>query len=103
MPAIPSAEVVIVGGGIVGSAIAYYLSIAEGAAQRRVVIVERDAGYTQASTGRSAGGLRQQFSTPENIAMSQATLGLFRRLEAAFGSSAEVGFREWGYLLLAAL
>jgi sarcosine oxidase len=102
MPAVPSADVVIVGGGIVGSAIAYYLSIAEGAAQRRVVIVERDPSYTEASTGRSAGGLRQQFSTPENIAMSRATLGLFRRLEAEFGSGAEVGFRERGYLLLAA-
>jgi sarcosine oxidase len=101
-PAVPSADVVIVGGGIVGSAIAYYLSLAEDAARRRVVIVERDIGYTQASTGRSAGGLRQQFSTPENIAMSQATLALFRRLEAAFGPGAEVGFRERGYLLLAA-
>ena len=103
MPAVPSADVVIVGGGIVGSATAYYLSIAEGAAQHRVVIVERDTGYAQASTDRSAGGLRQQFSTAENIAMSQATLGLFRRLEATFGSGADVGFRERGYLLLAEL
>lgn len=102
MPAVSSADVVIVGGGIVGSAIAYYLSIAEGAAQRRVVIVERDTGYAESSTGRSAGGLRQQFSTPENIAMSQATLELLRRLEAAFGPGAEAGFRERGYLLLAA-
>jgi FAD-dependent oxidoreductase domain-containing protein 1 len=102
MTSVSSADAVIVGGGIIGSAIAYYLSTAEGAAQRRVVIVERDTGYAQASTGRSAGGLRQQFSTPENIAMSRATLELFRRLEAAFGSGAEVGFRERGYLLLAA-
>jgi sarcosine oxidase len=102
MPTVPSAHLVIVGGGIVGSAIAYYLSIAEGAAQRRVVIVERDTGYAESSTGRSAGGLRQQFSTPENIAMSQATLELLRRLEAAFGPGAEAGFRERGYLLLAA-
>ena len=103
MPAVPSADVVIVGGGIVGSATAYFLSIAEAAAQHRVVIVERDTGYAQASTDRSAGGLRQQFSTAENIAMSQATLGLFRRLEATFGSGADVGFRERGYLLLAEL
>jgi FAD-dependent oxidoreductase domain-containing protein 1 len=97
-----SADVVIVGGGIIGSAVAYFLSIAEGASKRRVVIVERDASYAKASTGRSAGGLRQQFSTPENIAMSQVTLELFRRLEAAFGPGADVGFREQGYLLLAA-
>jgi FAD-dependent oxidoreductase domain-containing protein 1 len=101
-PALATADVVIVGGGIVGSAVAYFLSIAEGTAQRRVVIVERDTGYAEASTGRSAGGLRQQFSTPENIAMSQATLALFRRLEAAFGPGADVAFREQGYLLLTA-
>src|SRR5262249_54912328 len=39
----------------------------------------------------------------QNIGRSPAALGLFRALEAAFGSDAEVGFREWGYLLLAAL
>jgi FAD-dependent oxidoreductase domain-containing protein 1 len=100
--AVASADVVIVGGGIVGSAIAYFLSIADGAAKRRVVIVERDTSYAEASTGRSAGGLRQQFSTPENIAMSQATLELFRRLAAVFGPGADVSFRERGYLLLAA-
>ena len=96
------ADVVIVGGGIVGSAVAYFLSTADGAAGRRVVVVERDPGYAEASTARSAGGLRQQFSTPENIAMSQFTLSLFRRLQAEFGAGADVGFREQGYLLMAA-
>lgn len=96
------ADVVIVGGGIVGSAVAYFLSTADGAAGRRVVIVERDPGYAEASTARSAGGLRQQFSTPENIAMSQFTLSLLRRLQAEFGAGADVGFREQGYLLMAA-
>ena len=82
-----TADVVIVGGGIVGSAIAYFLS-ADGAFQgRRIVIVERDPSYAEASTSRSAGGLRQQFSTPENIALSQFTLALFRRLETAFGAA----------------
>lgn len=99
--AVDQAEVVIVGGGIVGSAVAYFLSIAEGAAGRRVVMVERDPGHAEASTARSAGGLRQQFSTPENIAMSQFTLSLIRGLEATFGAGADVGFREQGYLLLA--
>jgi glycine/D-amino acid oxidase-like deaminating enzyme len=96
------ADVVIVGGGIVGSAVAYFLSIAEGGAARRIVIIERDRTYAEASTARSAGGLRQQFTTPENIAMSHFTLDLFRRLEAVFGPGTDVGFREQGYLLLAA-
>ena len=76
-----SADVVIVGGGIVGSAVAYFLSSDAAFRGRRIVIVERDPSYAEASTARSAGGIRQQFSTPENIAMSQFTLALFRRIK----------------------
>jgi FAD-dependent oxidoreductase domain-containing protein 1 len=98
---VESADVVIVGGGIVGSAVAYFLS-SDGAFQgRRVVLIERDPSYAQASTSRSAGGLRQQFSTPENIAMSQFTLSLIRQLKEIFGPDADVGFREQGYLIMA--
>ena len=71
------------------------------ASGRRIVLIERDTGYRDGSTGRSAGGVRQQFSTPENIAMSQFTLAVFRSLKAMFGADADVGFREQGYLLLA--
>jgi glycine/D-amino acid oxidase-like deaminating enzyme len=94
------ADVLIVGGGIVGSAVAYFLST-DRAFHGRIAIVERDTSFREASTARSAGGLRQQFSTPENIAMSQVTLGMFRRLKTIFGADADVGFREQGYLLLA--
>ena len=94
-----SADVVIVGGGIVGSAVAYFLSSDAAFQGRRIVLIERDPSYAEASTARSAGGLRQQFSTPENIAMSQFTLSLIRQLEAVFGPEADVGFREQGYLI----
>jgi FAD-dependent oxidoreductase domain-containing protein 1 len=100
-PAVDRADVVIVGGGIVGSAVAYFLSIDRAFQGRRVVIIERDTSYRDASTARSAGGLRQQFSTAENIAMSQFTLALFRRLQATFGADADIGFREQGYLIMA--
>jgi FAD-dependent oxidoreductase domain-containing protein 1 len=96
-----TADVVIVGGGIVGSATAYFLSTDAAFRGRRIMLVERDPSYAQASTARSAGGLRQQFSTPENVAMSQFTLGLFRRLREIFGEDADVSFREQGYLILA--
>ncbi len=96
-----TADVVIVGGGIVGSAAAYFLSTDAGFRGRRILIVERDPSYREGSTARSAGGLRQQFSTPENIAMSQFTLSMFRRLAAIFGADADVGFREQGYLIMA--
>src|SRR5262245_3219502 len=96
-----TADVVIVGSGIVGSAAAYFLSADAAFQGRRIVLVERDPSYAEASTSRSAGGLRQQFSTPENIALSQFTLSLFRGLRAAFGPGADVGFREQGYLIMA--
>lgn len=96
-----TADVVIVGGGIVGSATAYFLSADAGFRGRRIVIVERDPSYRDGSTARSAGGIRQQFSTPENIAMSQFTLSIFRRLRTIFGAEADVAFREQGYLITA--
>lgn len=94
------ADVAIVGGGIVGSAVAWFLAV-ERRFPGRIAIIERDTGYREASTARSAGGVRQQFSTPENIAMSQLTLATFRRLKTLFGADADVGFREQGYLILA--
>jgi FAD-dependent oxidoreductase domain-containing protein 1 len=98
---VDSADVVIVGGGIVGSAVAYYLSIDPAFRGRRIAIIERDPSYRKGSSARSAGGIRQQFSTPENIAMSLVTLGLFRRLRTVFGADADVAFREQGYLIMA--
>ena len=91
-------DVVIIGGGVVGSATAYHLSRMQGL---RVVIVERDTTYAKCSTARSAGGVRQQFSTPENIALSQATLGLLASLKETFGADADIPFRQQGYLILA--
>jgi FAD-dependent oxidoreductase domain-containing protein 1 len=96
-----SADVVIVGGGVMGSATAYYLATMGRFPPGRIVLVERDMTFAACSTARSAGGIRQQFSTPENIAMSQATLALLRTLKQTFGADADVGFREQGYLILA--
>ena len=89
---------VIIGGGVVGSATAYHLSRMQG---HRIVIVERDPSYANCSTARSAGGVRQQFSTPENIALSQATLDLLASLKETFGADADIPFRQQGYLILA--
>jgi FAD-dependent oxidoreductase domain-containing protein 1 len=92
------ADIVIIGGGIVGTAAAYHLTRMKAG---RVVLVERDPSYALCSTARSAGGVRQQFSTPENIALSQATLEVLRRLRQEFGPEADIPFREQGYLILA--
>ena len=92
-------DVAIVGGGVVGSAVAYFLK-KQGFAGS-VAILEQDTTYQFGCTGRSCGGIRQQFSTPENIALSTFGLNLIRNLKAEFGSEAEVSFREHGYLILA--
>jgi FAD-dependent oxidoreductase domain-containing protein 1 len=92
-------DVVIVGGAIVGSALAYYLR-REGF-PGTVALVERDPLFTRSSTTLSCASIRQQFSIPENIRLSRWTLGLFRRLTDEFGRDADIGFRENGYLMLA--
>jgi FAD-dependent oxidoreductase domain-containing protein 1 len=92
-------DVVIVGGAIVGSSLAWYLR--EEGFSGRIAIVERDPSFAQSATTLSCASIRQQFSVPENIRLSQFTLSLFRRLEEEFGAGADIGFREKGYLILA--
>jgi glycine/D-amino acid oxidase-like deaminating enzyme len=92
-------DIVIIGGAIVGASLAYSLR-AEGFSGT-IALVERDPQFTQAATTLSMASIRQQFSIPENIRLSQFTLGLFRRLKEEFGPDADIGFREGGYLILA--
>ncbi|MBA3446824.1 MAG: FAD-binding oxidoreductase [Pseudaminobacter sp.] len=92
-------DVVIIGGAIVGSSVAYYLR--EEGFSGSIALVERDPQFTQCATTLSCASIRQQFSIPENIRLSQFTLALFRRLEQEFGEGADIGFREGGYLILA--
>ena len=92
-------DILIVGGGVVGSACAYYLK--KTGFSGSIGIVEKDTSYQDGCTARSAGGIRQQFSTPENIELSKFGLALIRNLKAEFGPDAEVNFREQGYLILA--
>ena len=94
------ADVVIVGGAAVGSATAYFLKAQLGFSGS-VAVIERDPTYAGAATTLSAASIRQQFSTPENIRLSQFGVEFIRSLEDRFGKGASVGFREGGYLLLA--
>ncbi|NIM90853.1 MAG: FAD-dependent oxidoreductase [Candidatus Aminicenantes bacterium] len=90
-----TADVVIVGGGIMGASTAYYLAKR---GQKDVVLLEKDL-LAQATTGLSVGGIRQQFSHPANILLSQETLRLFKRFPEEFDT--DIGFHQVGYLFLA--
>jgi glycine/D-amino acid oxidase-like deaminating enzyme len=94
-----SVDVAIVGGGVMGSSTAYHLY--KHGFTGSIAIIEKDTSYAYSCTARAVGGLRQQFSCPENIALSQFGLKFIRRLKQEFGPEADVAFRERGYLLLA--
>ncbi len=90
-----TAEVAIIGGGITGLSTAYYL------AKRGIsgiVLLEKDL-LAQASTGLSVGGIRQQFSHPANIRLSQESIRVFEKFEEEFET--DINFRQAGYLFLA--
>jgi FAD-dependent oxidoreductase domain-containing protein 1 len=96
-------DVVIVGGGAVGSSAAYFLT-ADKAFRGKVAVIERDPTYSRCSTTRSAGGVRQQFSTPANIALSTFGAHFVKHVADYLGLDGEapqLSFREGGYLFLA--
>ena len=97
------ADVVIVGGAVMGSAIAYFLT-ADPDFDGRVVVIERDPGYADCATTRSWGGVRQQFSTRENVEMSIFAARFIREAPetlAVDGEGPDLAFHERGYLFLA--
>ena len=90
-----TADVVVVGGGIVGVSTAYHL-VAAGAG--RVVLLERESGFGAGSTGRCAGGFRHQFSSRVNVELSLASIPLIVGFEATHGLPLDVV--QDGYLFL---
>jgi sarcosine oxidase subunit beta len=91
-----TAEVVIVGGGVVGASIAYHLAAA---GCTNVLVLEREPHLGRGSTGKSMGGVRAQFSTEINIRLSLYALDFFAHFEQATGCPG--GYRPQGYLFLA--
>ena len=94
-------RVVIVGGGVMGAATACFLARDHGVA---VTVIERDPSYRRASSALSASSIRQQFSQPINIRLSQWSLQFLRRVDdelAVHGQPPAIGLVEPGYLFLA--
>jgi glycine/D-amino acid oxidase-like deaminating enzyme len=91
-----TADVVIIGSGIVGSSVAYHLA-EQGCTN--VLVLEREAHQGKGSTGKSMGGVRAQFSTPVNIQMSRYSIDFFSRFDEVVGHPAD--YRPHGYLFCA--
>ncbi|XP_077986829.1 FAD-dependent oxidoreductase domain-containing protein 1-like [Glandiceps talaboti] len=98
------ADVVIIGGGVIGSSIAYFLKRRD-PRDLKVVVVERDPSYTRASTVLSIGGIRQQFSLQENILLSKFSCEFLHNvreyLTVDYEDPPDVQFHPQGYLFLA--
>src|SRR4030088_2064603 len=93
---VETADVVIIGSGIVGSSVAYHLAQA---GCTNVLVLEREAHQGKGSTGKSMGGVRAQFSTPVNIQMSRYSIEFFSRFDEIVGHPAD--YRAHGYLFCA--
>lgn len=88
------AAVAIIGGGIMGTSIAFHLAQA---GVREVVLVERDT-LGSGSSAKPLGGVRATFSDPGNIQLGQRSLEAFERFDDEFGT--DIGLRQVGYLFL---
>jgi glycine/D-amino acid oxidase-like deaminating enzyme len=96
-----TADVVLIGGGIIGASIAYHLL--QDSFSGRVLVVERDTTYARAATSLSLGGIRQLYGVPSNIAMARYSLQCYERFDEAMSGAwgaAQAHFHQRGYLLL---
>src|ERR1700704_2258367 len=91
-----TADVVILGAGIVGASIAWHLTSRDCG---NVVLVERGSQPGTGSTGKSMGGVRAQFATALNIRMSMHSIAFFREFDRALGHPS--GYRPQGFLFMA--
>jgi len=97
-------DVLIVGGGAIGSSVAFHLkdAVRDGCT---VLVIDKDMSYQKSSTVLSVGGIRQQFSIPENIMLSQYGMEFMRRMHHTLAIEGvpppSVNFAPHGYLTLA--
>ncbi len=90
-----TADVVVVGGGVMGASTAYHLAL-KGC--RNVLLLERESFFGVQATGRCAGGIRYQFSTEINVRLSLLSLPMLDRFEEELGQP--IDLRYCGYLFL---
>jgi sarcosine oxidase subunit beta len=90
-----SAQVVVIGAGVVGASVAYHLAL-RGCAD--VLVLEKEEAEVSGSTARAVAGVRHQFSSPVNILLSRHSIAMLKRFDEEIGGHAQL--RQVGYLLL---
>lgn len=104
-PARPSYDVVIIGGAIMGASVAYWLT-QDPAFDGSILVIERDSTFERASTALATSAIRQQFSNPVNVLMSQFGVEVIRsfprRMAPYFdaGQAPDLAFKERGFLYM---
>src|SRR5215208_7359502 len=91
-----TADIVIIGGGVMGASAAYHLATR---GFRNIVLLEKEDFFGTGATGRCAGGVRYQFSTDINVKLSIESLPMIERFQEEIGQ--DVNYRQCGYLLIA--
>jgi len=94
-------DIVIIGGGVIGSSIAY--NLVNDGVDASVLVIEKDPTYEFASTTLCAGGVREQFSLPENIKIARYSLNIYENFDEIMevdGDKAHAEFIQRGYLIL---
>ncbi|MFN8412779.1 MAG: FAD-dependent oxidoreductase [Anaerolineales bacterium] len=91
-----TADIVIIGGGVMGASAAYHLAKR---GFKNIVLLEKEQYFGTGATGRCAGGVRYQFSTEINVKLSMESLPMIERFKEEIGQ--EVNYRQCGYLLVA--
>ena len=94
-------DILIIGGGLIGSSVAYHL--AKSCKAGHVVVLEPDPTYEFATTPKGSGGVRRLFSRPENVALGSYGLEFyssFKETMAVDGELADISFKAQGYLFL---
>jgi len=91
-----TADIVIIGGGVMGASAAYHLARR---GMKNIVLLEKEELFGTGATGRCAGGVRYQFSTEINVRLSLESLPMLERFKEEIGQ--DVNYRQCGYLLVA--